>query len=60
MINSVINKLDQASLAAISTNLAPTQESGLKVYLFLLQISRCLIVFFYFLPWVTLYLILYV
>ena len=34
MINNAINKLDQASLAAISNNLAPTPQSGLKVYIF--------------------------
>ena len=35
MINNAINKIDQASLAAISNNLAPTSEGGLKVYLFI-------------------------
>lgn len=31
MINNAINKIDQASLAAISNNLAPTSEGSLKV-----------------------------
>ena len=31
MINRAINKIDQASLAAISNNLKPTTEGSLKV-----------------------------
>ena len=31
MINKAINKIDQASLAAISNNLKPTTEGSLKV-----------------------------